>query len=142
LAVVYHIRFVLALASECKLVLWLSVRNLVDSEPLVGGSEKTWEVTLDILDVVELRSEWVVNINHNNLPVSLLLIEESHDTEDLDLLDLAGITNKFTNLANIKRVVVTLSLGFGVNAVWVFPGLIEPYICLATSNSKRETDGE
>jgi hypothetical protein len=43
--------FVLAFAREGKLVLRLSIRNLVDTEPFVGGSQEPREMAFDILDV-------------------------------------------------------------------------------------------
>jgi hypothetical protein len=116
---------VLALASEGKLVLRLAIGNLVDTEPLIGGTEKTGQVSLNVLNVVQLGSERVVDINDNDLPVSLLLVEESHDTEDLDLLDLTGVTDELTDLADIERIVVALSLGLRVDSVGVLPGLGE-----------------
>lgn len=115
---------VLALASEGELVLGLAIGDLVDTEPLVGGTEETRQVSLDVLDVVQLRSKRVVDVDDNDLPVSLLLIEQGHDTEDLDLLDLATVANKLTNLADIERVVVTLGLGLRVDSIGVLPGLI------------------
>lgn len=36
----FDLRLVLALAGESELVLGLSIRNLVDTEPFIGGSEK------------------------------------------------------------------------------------------------------
>jgi len=116
---------VLALTGESKLVLLLSVRDLVDTEPLVGGSEKTGETLLDILNVVELGSKGIVNVNDNHLPVGLTLIKKGHDTEDLDLLDLTSVADSLTNLANIKRIVITLGLGLGMDRVGVLPGLGE-----------------
>lgn len=80
-------------------------------------------MALDILNIVELGSKRVVHVNADDLPVSLLLIEKGHDTEDLDLLDLTSITNKLADLANVKRVVVTLGLGLRVDDVGVLPGL-------------------
>jgi hypothetical protein len=80
-------------------------------------------VTLNILNVVKLGSEGVVDIDDNDLPVGLALVEESHDTEDLDLLDLTGVANGLTNLADIERVVVAVGLGLGVGGVGVLPGL-------------------
>jgi hypothetical protein len=58
-------------------------------------------VALDVLDVVELRSEGVVDVNDDNLPVGLSLVEESHDAEDLDLLDLARVAYGLANLADV-----------------------------------------
>ena len=80
-------------------------------------------MTLDILNVVQLGSKRVVDVNHEDLPVGLALIEESHDTENLDLLDLADVADLFTDLANIERIVVTLGLGLGVSLSRVFPSL-------------------
>jgi hypothetical protein len=114
---------VLALAREGKLVLGLSVGDLVDTEPFVGSTEKARKVTLNILNVVELRGKRVVDVNDDDLPVGLLLVEQSHHTKNLDLLDLTGVANKLTDLADIKRVVVTLGLGLGVNNVGVLPSL-------------------
>lgn len=80
-------------------------------------------MTLDILNIVELGGKRVVHVNDDDLPVSLVLVEESHDTKNLDLLDLARVGDKLTNLADIERVVVTLGLGLGVNGVGVLPSL-------------------
>lgn len=120
-----HVLLVLALAGESELVLGLSVGDLVDTEPLVGGAEKAREVALNILNVVELRGQGVVDVDDNDLPVGLLLIEKSHHTEDLNLLDLTGVADELTDLANVERVVVTLGLGLGVDGVGVFPGLCQ-----------------
>lgn len=114
---------VLALAGESELVLGLSVGDLVDTEPLVGGAQKAGQVALDILNVVELGGKGVVDVNDDDLPVSLLLVEKGHDTEDLDLLDLAGVADELADLANVEGVVVTLGLGLGVDNVGVLPGL-------------------
>jgi hypothetical protein len=80
-------------------------------------------VSLDVLDVVQLGSKRVVDVNDNDLPVSLLLVEKGHDTEDLDLLDLASVADELADLADIERIVVTLGLGLGVDGVGVLPGL-------------------
>ena len=69
-----NLLLVLALAGESELVLGLAIGDLVDTEPLVGSTEKTREVTLDILDVVELSSQRVVDVNDNDIPVGLLLV--------------------------------------------------------------------
>lgn len=120
---VHGVLLVLALASEGELVLGLSVGDLVDTEPLVGGTEETGQVALDILNIVELGGKRVVDVDDNDLPVSLLLVKKGHDTEDLDLLHLASVTDQLANLADVERVVVTLGLGLGVNNVGVLPGL-------------------
>lgn len=92
-------------------------------EPLVGRAHKTREVPLDILNVVQLRRKRVIDVNDEDLPVGLALVEERHDTEDLDLLDLADVANLFTNLADIERVVVAVGLGLSMGLSRVLPGL-------------------
>ena len=114
---------VLRLTRERELVLGLAIGDLVDTEPLVGSTEEAGEVALDILDVVELGRKGVVHIDDDDLPVGLLLVEQGHNTEDLDLLDLAGVANELTDLADVERVIVTLGLGLGVDGVGVLPGL-------------------
>lgn len=81
-------------------------------------------MALDILDIVELSSQRIVDVDDNNLPVGLLLVQQSHHAEDLDLLDLARVANQLTDLTNVKRVVVALGLGLGVDAIRVFPRLV------------------
>jgi hypothetical protein len=120
---VHGVLLVLALAGEGKLVLGLAIGNLVDTEPLIGSTEQTGEMAFDILDIVELRSQGVVHVDDDDLPVGLALVEQSHDTEDLDLDDIAGLVDELANLADIQRVVVALGLGLLVNDVGVLPSL-------------------
>lgn len=80
-------------------------------------------MALDVLNVVEFRSKRVVYVNNDDLPVSLLFVKESHDAENLDLLDLPSVTDKLANLANVERVVVALGLGLRVDDVGILPGL-------------------
>jgi hypothetical protein len=120
-----HSLLVLALASESELVLRLAIGDLVDTEPLIRGTEQTGQVTLDILNVVELRRQRVVHVNDDDLPVGLLLVEKGHDSKNLDLLDLSDVSNKLADLADVERVVVALRLGLGVGDVGVLPGLGE-----------------
>jgi len=121
----HSILLVFGLAGEGELVLWLAIGDFVDSEPLVRSPDKTGEMTLDILNIVQLGSKRVGNVNDDDLPVGLFLIEEGHDTENLDLFDLASEADLFADLTNIERIVVTPGLGFGVRMVGVFPGLGE-----------------
>lgn len=80
-------------------------------------------MAFDILDVIELGSKGVVDVDDDDLPVGLLLVEQGHDAEDLDLLDLAGVADELADLADVERVVVSLGLGLGVDDIGVFPGL-------------------
>jgi hypothetical protein len=130
---VHGVLLVLALAGEGELVLGLAIGNLIDAEPLVGGTEKAGQVTLDILDVVELGGQGVVHVDDDDLPVGLTLVEQSHDTEDLDLDDISGLVDELANLADVERVVVAVGLGLGVHDVGVLPGLQQRSVCTSTS---------
>lgn len=82
-------------------------------------------MALNILNIVKLRSQRIIHVNDDDLPVGLLLVEQRHNTENLDLLDLASVTDNLTDLADIEWIIVTLGFGFGVDGVGVFPGLGE-----------------
>lgn len=84
-------------------------------------------MTLDILDIIQLGGKRVGNVDDDDLPVGLTLVEEGHDPENLDLFDLTSVADLFADLTNIKGIVVTLSLGFRVSVVGVFPGLEKQY---------------
>lgn len=114
---------ILAFTTEGELVLGLAVWDLVDAEPFVGCSEEARQVTLNILDVVELGSQRVVDVDDDDLPVCLFLVQESHHTQNLDLFDLTSVADQLANLADVEWVVVAFGLGFRVDDVGVFPGL-------------------
>ena len=80
-------------------------------------------MTLDVLNIIQARCQRVIDIDDNDLPIRFLLIEKSHDAQDLDLLDLAWRCNKLADFANIERIVVTFCLGFGMGDVGIFPCL-------------------
>jgi hypothetical protein len=131
---VHGVLFVLALAGEGELVLGLAVWDLVNAEPLVGGAQQTGQVALDVLDVVELGRQRVVHVNDHDLPVGLALIEQSHDTEDLDLDDFAGLGDQLADLADVQRVIVTCRLGLLVHHVGVFPGLPQQSVLVLSAD--------
>ena len=119
----HGVLLVLGFTGEGKLVLWLSIWNLVDSKPFIGSSDQSWQMSFNIFDVIEFGSQWVIDIDGNDLPVGFTFIEESHDTQDLDLLDLTRVADLFTDFTDVQWVVVTLGLGVWVSVVGVFPGL-------------------
>ena len=116
---------VLALARERKLVLWLSVWDLVNTEPLIRSPQYPRQMTFHVLDIVEFRRQWIVDINDDDLPVGLLFIEQGHHAKNFDLLDLAWFGYEFANFANVERVVVSFGFRFRMGLVWVFPGLVQ-----------------
>jgi hypothetical protein len=80
-------------------------------------------MALDVLDVVQFGCEWVLDIDDDDLPVSLAFVEERHDPEDLNLLDLSNVTDLLANLADIQRIVVAIGLGLSMLLVGIFPRL-------------------
>lgn len=92
-------------------------------EPLISGPNQARKVTLHVLDVVELGCQRVVNIDDDDFPVGLTLVEQSHDTQNLDLLHLADEAYSLTDLTDIQRVVVALSFCLGVESSRVLPSL-------------------
>jgi hypothetical protein len=98
--------------------------DFVDPEPFVCGPDETWEMPLHILNVVELRSQWIVNIYNDDFPIRLSLVKQSHYTENLDLLDLSDVPKLLANLTHVERVIVAVSLCLSMNLSRVFPGLM------------------
>lgn len=131
---VHGVLLVLALAGEGELVLGLAIGDLVDAEPLIGGAQKTRQMALDILDVVELRSQGVVHVDDNDLPVGLALVEQSHYTKNLDLNNIAGLVDKLADLADVERVVVAVGLGLRVCDVGVLPCLQQPSVLICPAD--------
>jgi hypothetical protein len=120
---VHGVLLVLALAGEGELVLGLAVWDLVDAEPLVCGAEKPRKVALNVLNIVELGGQGIVHVDDHDLPVRLTLVEQSHDTENLDLDDLSRLVDELTNLADVQRVVVALGFRLLVDNIGVLPRL-------------------
>jgi len=120
-----RILLVLCFTREGKCVFGLAIGDLVDPEPLIRGPDEPWEVTFNIFNVIELGCEGIIDIDNNDFPISLAFIEQCHDSEDLDLLDLAGKADLLADLADIKRIIVALCLGLNVYLARVLPRLGE-----------------
>jgi len=116
---------VLRFTGEGESVLGLAIGDLVNAEPFVRRPDETREMTLDVFNVVELGSKGILNIDDDDFPIGLALIEQRHDAEDLDLLDLAYIADLLADFADIEGVVVALGLGLSVGLRGIFPGLGE-----------------
>jgi hypothetical protein len=80
-------------------------------------------MTLDILNIVQLGRERVLDVDDEDLPVGLSFIEESHDAEYFNLLNLPYITHLFADLANVQRIVVAVGLGLAVLLSRILPSL-------------------
>lgn len=138
-----RILLVLGFAGESKLVLGLAIGNLVDPnicnsvrrfayladgrqvllEPLTSGLEQAREVRLNILYVVHFASERIQYIDDDDFPIRLSLVQKRHNTEDLDLLYLADVTDQLADFADIKRIVVTPRVSLRMSRKRIFPSL-------------------
>ena len=92
-------------------------------EPLIRGAYEAGKMALDVLDVIQLGRERVLDIDDEDLPVRLALVEERHDPKDLDLLDLSDVSDLLANLADIQRIIVALGLGLGMLLSGILPRL-------------------
>jgi len=116
---------VLRLARERKLVFGLAIGDFVNTEPLIRGAYEAGQMALDVLDVVQFGREWVLHVDDEDFPVRLALVEERHDPEDLDLLDLSNVPDLLPNLADVQRIVVTPGLGLSMLLSGILPRLGE-----------------
>lgn len=78
---------------------------------------------LHILDIIEPWCQWIGDVDNNDFPISLFLVEQCHDSKDLDLLNLTGGCDEFTNLTDVKRIIVSFRFGLRVDYVGIFPCL-------------------
>lgn len=114
---------ILALAGKSKLILRLSVWNLVNTEPFVRSSQETWKVPLNVLNIIKLCCQGIIDINDNYFPIGFFLVKQGHDSKDLDLLDLTRCPDKLANFADIQGIIIPFSFSLRMNDIWVFPGL-------------------
>ena len=97
--------------------------NLVDPEPFVGRPDQSGQMSLHILDIVELARKRIVDVDDDDFPVSLAFVKKCHDAEHLDLFDLANITELLADLTDIKRIVIPVRFRLSVDDGRVFPCL-------------------
>jgi hypothetical protein len=62
-------------------------------------------------------------IDDYDFPVGFAFIKESHDSQNLDLLDLADITNLLADFTNIERVIVSSCFGLCMRRGGILPSL-------------------
>lgn len=96
----FSILFVLALSAEGKLVFWLSIWDLVDTEPFVGGSEKTRKMTFDVFDIVQLGSQGIIDLD--NFRLGLLLFRISSEGDQL-----TSMTMIFQSVSSSSKSAIT-----------------------------------
>jgi len=119
------ILLVLGFTRERKCIFGLSVGDFVDPEPFISRPDETGKVPLNVLNIVELGGKWILNIDDEDFPVGFSFIEQRHDTQNFDLLDLANVSHLLTDFTDVKGVIVAFGLCLGVRYCWVFPSLRE-----------------
>jgi hypothetical protein len=80
-------------------------------------------VPFNVFDVIEFGGQRVCYVNDNDLPVRLTLVQEGHNTENLDLLDLSDVPNLLADFANIEWVIIALGFSLSMRLGRVFPSL-------------------
>lgn len=135
---------VFGFAVEGELVLGFAVRHLVELEPLDRGAQESREELFDVLDVLHLISKRVVDVDSQELPVSLALIDQRQSSEDLHLDDVTTRSHSRANLADVDRVVVAFAPGGLVNMLGPLPRLrqssIVPDVAFVRENVGNETE--
>mmetsp|Transcript_31740 Transcript_31740/g.47158 ORF Transcript_31740/g.47158 Transcript_31740/m.47158 type:complete len:222 (-) Transcript_31740:402-1067(-) len=107
----------------------LSIGNLVCSVPFSNGTQHTWELFLDIINIIQEGSPLVFGINHNHLPVTFAFINHEKNAKDLDGSDFTRFNDSCTNFTNVQRIIVTSTpFRIRMNVGWIFPGLWETSI--------------
>jgi len=117
------ILLVLGFAREGKHVFGLSIGNFIDSEPFIRRTDQPRKMSLHVFDIIQLGGQRIVDIDYKDLPIGLAFIEEGHNAEDFDLLDLAREADLLADLADVQWIIVTLSFGLRVHDLRVLPGL-------------------
>jgi hypothetical protein len=87
---------------------------LIYPPEFITSPQQSRQMSFHILDVIQFRGKRIIHINRNQFPICFSLVEEGHCSEDLDLLDLAWVTDFFADFADVDGVVVAFCFGFGV----------------------------
>jgi hypothetical protein len=75
----------------------------------------------DVFNVVERRSQGIIYINGNKLPISFTFIDQSHSPQDFYLLYLPYVTDNFANFDHVNGIIVTQLL-----SVWMLLSRVLP----------------
>lgn len=78
---------------------------------------------LHVGDGIDLLRQRIVDVDHDDLPVRLPLVQDRQAAEEFDPFDLAGRGDVGAEFADVEGVVVASFLGVGVDEGWVFPCL-------------------
>lgn len=84
---------------------------------------RTREVLVYVLNVVDLSSEGIVDVDADNLPVSLALVDHGVGAQNLGHDNLTSVVLDGGDLNSIQRIVVTVGLCVRVLDGGVLPSL-------------------
>lgn len=76
-----------------------------------------------VAPTVEVGGAGVGNVDGDDLPVGLALVDEGKGAEHLHLLHLAAVAGGLADVAHVERIVVALGLSLRVGEVGVLPSL-------------------
>jgi len=80
-------------------------------------------MSFHVLYIVQFRRKRVLDIYDYDLPIGLALVQQRHDAENLDLFDLAHVSDLFADFADIERVIITLGFCLSVCLCRILPCL-------------------
>mmetsp|Transcript_6175 Transcript_6175/g.8941 ORF Transcript_6175/g.8941 Transcript_6175/m.8941 type:complete len:200 (+) Transcript_6175:213-812(+) len=95
------IRFILEFFLQPKHIRWLPIWNLVCAEPLTNGVKLSWEMLINVSNVVKKWCPFVFRIDDYELPVSLAFVYHAKNTQNFHWTNLSGIDNPHSNVTNI-----------------------------------------
>lgn len=116
-------RRVLSFAVECKLILWLSIWHFVELEPFDWRSKQSREELFDVLNVFQLISQRVVDVDSKKFPVCLAFINQSECSKNFNLNNVTARSDTRSNLTNVNRIVVTATSCCLIDMIGIFPSL-------------------
>mmetsp|Transcript_16300 Transcript_16300/g.27619 ORF Transcript_16300/g.27619 Transcript_16300/m.27619 type:complete len:243 (+) Transcript_16300:393-1121(+) len=114
---------------QSKHIRGLAIGNLVRPVPFPNRVQRSWQLFLDIVNVVQERSPFVIGVNDNDLPITLAFINHAQNSKNLDGTNTSWLNNTGSNFADIEWVVVTSgTFSIGMDKGGVLPRLGEAAI--------------
>ena len=82
-------------------------------------------MSFNIFNVIESGRQRIVDVDDDDLPIRLAFVQQGHDTQNLDLLDLAWSGNKLPYFANVKWIVVSSCFCLCMFNIRILPSLAD-----------------
>jgi hypothetical protein len=120
---VYLLLLPFNLTSQPQSILPVPLRDLVHAKPILHRIQQSRHQPIDIVNIINFRSQRIRHIDGDDLPVCFALVENDYCAQNLDGLDLPRVGDFRADLAYVEGVVVATALGVGVCGGGVFPCL-------------------